>query len=88
MQEQEERTEGDESYSEDEKEYEVFYDYREIKETRKKQIQNVFEDVINKQIQFVNENQDIKDTNKFNIEEWAPQEHKVIDHEGRKSKKL
>lgn len=71
-----EEQEGEESSIDDEKEYEIFYDYKEIKETREKQKRNVFGDIISKQAKFQKENLDIRNQNKFNIDEWAPLEEK------------
>ena len=43
--------------------------------------------MINKQITFMNENHDIKDKNKFNIEAWAPEEPRTSDPETMKKDK-
>jgi hypothetical protein len=56
-------------------EYEVFYTKDEIKETVDKQHEDVFEDILGFKMQVIEEAggiSELKQLNKFIIEDWAP----------------
>lgn len=64
-----------EAEEEDEVEYEIFYDVSDIRQTLRKQEENMFKDLFSITKQVLQDNQTEKVMNKFHIEEWAPKEN-------------